>query len=183
MNKLYKFGALGIMVLAALALVVSGVAFAQEATPTPDTGSDDVPYSGDGFVPGFGRHGFERGMGSDVAMEAAAGALGMTTDELQTQLWGGKTLADLAEEAGVDLADVQAAVQAAKEQLTRDEIAQAVEDGTITQANADWLLEGLDNGYWSGFGGGGHKGFGHGPRGFDFRPGAPTTTPSTDTDA
>jgi hypothetical protein len=175
MNKWFKVGALGILVLGALALVVSGAAFAQEETPTPETETGAVPF--------FGRHGFGRGLGSEVALEAAAGALGMTADELQTQLWGGMTLAGLAEKAGVDLADVQAAVEAAQEQATRDQIAQAVEDGTLTQAHADWLLEGLDNGYWSGFGHGGHKGFGHGPRGFNFSPEAPSTAPSTDTDA
>jgi hypothetical protein len=37
------------------------------------------------------------------------------------------------------------------------------EDGTITQENADWLLEGLDKGFIGGPGGFGH-GFG-GPRG------------------
>lgn len=191
MNKWFKVAALGILVLGALGLVVSGAAFAQEATPTPEEEADAVPGSTEGLFPGFGRAGqdragqewlgFGRGLGSEVALEAAAGALGMTADELQTQLWGGMTLADLAEEAGVNLADVQAAVQAAQEQATRDQIAQAVEDGTLTQAHADWLLEGLDNGYWSGFGGGGHKG--HGMRGFNFSPEVPGTTPSTDTDA
>jgi hypothetical protein len=29
----------------------------------------------------------------------------------------------------------------------RAEIAQAVEDGTLTQEKADWLLEGLDKGF------------------------------------
>lgn len=184
MNKWFKVAALGILVFGALTLVVSGAAFAQEVTPTPESGSETVPGSGESFFhPGIGQLGFGRGMESDVALEAAAGALGMTADELQTQLWGGMTLADLAEEAGIDLADVQAAVEAAQEQATRDQIAQAVEDGTLTQAHADWLLEGLDNGYWSGFGGGGHKGFGHGMRGFNFSPEVPSTTPSTDTDA
>ena len=92
-------------------------------------------------------------------MEAAAELLGMTADELSTQLWGGKTLADLAEEADVDLQQVRDAAEeaeeAAREAAIRDTVEQAVEDGDISQEHADWLLEGLDNGYLGGgrFGG------------------------------
>ena len=50
----------------------------------------------------------------------------------------------------------------------RTRIEQAVFDGTMTQAKADWLLEGLDKGYLDGpgfgFGFGGHGGHG-GPDG------------------
>jgi hypothetical protein len=90
----------------------------------------------------------------------------MTADELSTQLWGGKTLADLAEEKGVDLQDVQDAIHALNEAALRDAIGQAVEDGKLTQEHADWLLEGLDKGFlggrgFGGFGGcRGHGGFG-----------------------
>jgi hypothetical protein len=86
----------------------------------------------------------------------------MTADELSTQLWGGKSLADLADEASVDLQAVQDAVTAACQQATREAIEQAVTDGTITRAHADWLLEGLEAGYWGGASGG----FGLGPHGF-----------------
>jgi hypothetical protein len=107
-------------------------------------------------------------------LAAAAEALGMTADELSTQLWGGKTLADLADEANVDLQTVRDAVDAACKQATRDAIEQAVTDGRLSREQADWLLEGLDKGYWGsgrgfgfggrGFGPGGFHGFG-GPRG------------------
>jgi hypothetical protein len=103
-----------------------------------------------------------RGYCGEAGLEAAAQALGMTADELSTQLWGGESLADLADEAGVDLEDVQAAVDAACQQATRDAIEQAVTDGTLTREHADWLLEGLEKGFWGGNGG---MGFG-GPGGF-----------------
>jgi hypothetical protein len=96
-----------------------------------------------------------RGLCGEAGLEAAAEALGMTADEMSTQLWGGRTLADMADEAGVELQAVRDAVEAACEQATRDAIEQAVEDGRLTREQADWLLEGLDNGYWGG-------GFGHG---------------------
>jgi hypothetical protein len=126
-------------------------------------------------------HGGGPGLRSEAALEAAAEALGMTADELSTQLWAGESLADLAEEAGVDLQVVQDAVTAANLEAQREAIAEAVADGTITQAHADWLLEGLDNGYW-----GAGSGFGFGPRGFGGRGRGPsldtapaTTTPSS----
>jgi hypothetical protein len=71
----------------------------------------------------------------------------MTTDELTAALQSGKTLEQVAVDAGVEYADVQEAVQAAHATEMRERIQQAVEDGTITQENADWLLEGLDKGF------------------------------------
>jgi len=108
-----------------------------------------------------------RGFGlGDAELEVAAQALGMTTDEVQSALQEGKTLQDLADAAGVDIADVHAAIQAVHETEMRDRIAQAVEDGTITQEKADWLLEGIDKGFMGG-GDGFNLGFG-GPRGHGF---------------
>lgn len=121
-----------------VALLVVGVlgatnAFAQGAS------SDD--FHGRGPGGGRGLH-----VGSPE-FEAAAEALDMTTDELTTALQSGKTLETIAEEAGVDYADVQAAIQAAHATELRERIQQAVDAGTITQENADWLLEGLDKGF------------------------------------
>lgn len=107
-----------------------------------------------------------RGLGT-AELEAAAKVLGMTTDELSSALKEGKTLQELADAAGVKIEDVQAAIQAAHVTELRDRIQQAVDDGTITRENADWLLEGLDKGFIGvpgafGLGGHGH-GFGMGP--------------------
>jgi len=104
-----------------------------------------------------------RGLGQ-VELEAAAKLLDMTADELSTALQSGKTLEQVATDQNVDFADVQAAIQAAHAAELRDRIAQAVEDGTMTQENADWLLEGLDKGFIGvpgAFGFGGPHGFGH----------------------
>ena len=144
-----------------VALLVVGVIGATHASAQ---GSPTELFHGRG--PGDGQGG--RGMGQ-VELEAAAKVLGITADELSTALKDGKTLQDLADTAGVAIEEVQAAIQAAHATEMRDRIAQAVTDGTITQANADWLLEGLDKGYIGvpgafGLGGphGGH-GLGDGP--------------------
>lgn len=150
-----------------VALLVVGVigatgVFAQGTTTTP------VPGTGLGTGRGHGAgHGPRLG---DVELAAAAKALNMTTDELSTALQSGKTLEQIATDAGVDFADVQAAIQAAHATEMRDRIQQALDDGTITQENADWLLEGLDKGFIGvpgAFGFGGHHGgpgFGPGPQ-------------------
>jgi hypothetical protein len=111
-------------------------------------------------------------------LQAAAEALDMTTDELITALRSGKTLEELADEAGVDLQAVQDAIEAAREEELRARIEQAVSDGTMTQEKADWLLEGLEKGFLDGPG----FGFGFGPQGPrpDETPSTqPTETPTT----
>jgi hypothetical protein len=111
-----------------------------------------------------GGHGHRLG---DVELEAVGEVLDMTTDEVSSALQNGQTLQDLADEAGVDIEDVRAAIQAVHETEMRDRIEQAVADGTMTQEKADWLLEGLDKGFLDGPGGfglgfGGRKGHGFG---------------------
>lgn len=125
-------------------------------------------YAQGPIPPGFGMMGNGRGPAgggrgfglSDAALEAAAKALGMTTDEVKSALQGGKTLQDLAIEKGVAIEDVQAAIQAVRVTEMREQIAQAVADGTMTQEKADWLLEGLDKGFMGGGNGFGRGGFG-----------------------
>jgi len=149
------------------ALLVVGVVGATSAfAQGPDNPGVGMMLNGRG--PGEGR-GF--GLG-DAELAAAADVLGMTTDEVQSALQDGQTLQDLADAADVDIADVQAAIQAVHETEMRERIAQDVADGTITQAQADWMLEGIDNGYMLGKGGPGGFGRGNGgPRGGGFGPG------------
>lgn len=110
-----------------------------------------------------------RGLCGEAGLAAAADALGLTVEELQTQFRAGESLADLADEAGVEAADVLAAIDAACAQATREAIEQAVTDGDLTREHADWLLEGLDAGYWGP--GSRGAGFGFGPRGGHGGPG------------
>ncbi len=164
MVKLKKYIGIATLVAIVAALGISSAAMAQSSTmPTPVAPTTQTAPQMQGGHGGFG-------LRSQAALTAAAKALGLTTDELQAQLWGGKTLADIATAQGVDIATVQAAVQAAELAETKTAIADAVMAGTLTQAKADWLLEGLDKGYW-GAGAEGGIGFGMGPGGFDMGPG------------
>jgi len=146
-----------------VALLVVGVI---SVTSGYAQGLTDTPLHGRG--PGGGR-----GLG-EAELEAAAKVLDMTTDELTAALQSGRTLEQIAEDAGVDFADVQAAIQAAHEVELRERIEQAVADGTMTQEKADWLLEGLDKDFLDGPGFGFGFGGPHGPKPDQVPPVQPT---------
>ena len=179
MSRTTKYLGLAALVLMIAALGVSS-AFAQTATPPAATNTPQMHG-------GFGRG--ARSVCGQAGLDAAAKALKMTTEELTAQLWGGQTLSGLADKAGVKITDVQSAVQAACQQAMKDAINQAVKDGKITQAQADWLIEGIDKGYIGGKGGFGFGGFGmmgrggrgsHGFGGLGVPKGAaPGTTPNS----
>ncbi len=95
-------------------------------------------------------------------LQAAADTLNMTVDELLSALDEGKTIQQIAEEQGVDL-------QAAWLEQVKSRLAQAVEDGKLTQEQADQILERLESGEmpFHPFGPGGRRGPG-GHRGGGF---------------
>lgn len=160
MNK--KFGwAIGALVIALLALGIYGT-----TTVFADDNNPPLPFGGRG--PG-GPHGGR--ILDGAALEAVAGVLNMSTDDLSAALEGGKTLQELADEAGVDIQEVHDALSVVRAESIRERIAQALEDGTITQEHADWLLEGLDKGFLNGPG----FRFGHGFGG-RLEKGTPTVT-------
>jgi hypothetical protein len=89
---------------------------------------------GPGGPGGPGRGPIDAGV-HQAMFDAAAKALGITSDELKTQLRSRQTLAQLAQAHGTtEQAVVDAALAAAKTQL-----AQAVSGGTLTQAQADTI--------------------------------------------
>jgi len=85
---------------------------------------------------------FEKGIIAEIITQeerhaATAEVLGMTPEELQAELDDGAKLRDLIEEADLDMEDVKNAM----DELWTTEIAEAVEEGLITQEEADELLE------------------------------------------
>ena len=87
---------------------------------------------------GPGGHGGPGGRGRDLS--TAATALGLSEDELRTALEGGKTLAQVAEDEGVDVDTLIAALVKAE----TERINEAVTDGRLTQAEADERLADLE---------------------------------------
>lgn len=124
--------------------------------------------------------------GKNTALEAAAGALGLTASELR-ELLPGSSIAAVAQDKGIAVSDVTAAIVTVWE--TR--IDQAAADGRISQKRATELKDGLaekanrlvertfpEQGAREG-----KRGFGkHGNRGWDHN-NSPATTPASNTPA
>ena len=79
------------------------------------------------------------GRGGPGNLEAAAGAIGVTVDELRTALQGGQSLAEVAGSKGVDVEKVVAALVADKQARMAEKVA----SGEITQEEADQKLAGM----------------------------------------
>lgn len=105
-----------------------------------------LEQSPDGSMRGFGkgvdRHmgGLGLGRGSDSLLSVAAEQLNMTLSELLDALQGGSTIAGLAAEAGVE---TQAIIDAYLDGV-REDLAEAVSEGSMTQVQADYYLEQLE---------------------------------------
>jgi len=98
--------------------------------------------NGDGFAPFFGPgpggHGPGRGHGfffQGDLFKTAADKLGMSEQDLMTELRDGKSLADVAGEKNVSVDDLKAAILAA----AKSDLDQKVTDGDITQDKADQI--------------------------------------------
>jgi hypothetical protein len=79
------------------------------------------------------RHG---GPGHHLPWDAIADLLGMTTDELRAALSEGNTLAEIAAQQGVDVADLVDVIMT----NMAERLAEAVDDGALTQERADAIL-------------------------------------------
>jgi hypothetical protein len=114
--------------------------------------------------PGFAVHiHHEGGEAAMAALDAAAEALGLDRDGLLEELRDGTTLSELARDRGVAIDEVRSKARAA----AKAELDRAVQDGDLTQAQADEALEGIVArierlGEERGFGHGPHPAFGPG---------------------
>jgi uncharacterized protein (DUF433 family) len=129
--------AIGVLALVAIVAALGvGMVSAQAEEPQPPT---DSPFGQGGRGP-RGPKGPDGGFGlvdRDAMHAKLAEVLGLTVDELDAARAEGESIASLAEANGVDLEDLQAAMAEARAEA----IAQAVKDGTITQEQADQILE------------------------------------------
>jgi hypothetical protein len=110
-----------------LALFAVGSVYAQAPTP-PTPGTPQTPLGN-----AWGRV----SNGAGVVSDAITKLLGMTTEEIYAERNAGKTLSDIAKEKGITDQRVIDVMLAGRQ----DVVNQAVADGRITQAQADWLLE------------------------------------------
>lgn len=150
----------GLIALLLVILVGATVVSAQEPTPESEA---PLGWRGGGHGwGGFGRGMFGPARGDQWTMfDTVAEALGLTPEELFAELHAGKSLEAIAEDQGVEMEAVQDAMNAARSEAMQQAIEQALEDGRVTQEQADWMLEGLEKGFFPT-----GRGFGFG-RGWD----------------
>jgi hypothetical protein len=162
MNKKRLFLLSGAALVALLLVGLIGVTAVSAQEPTPEP---QVPFGWHGVRGGRGGFGcgmFGLGRGDQWTMfDVAAEALGLTPEELFAELHAGKSLTEIAEAKGVDVQTVYDAMSAARAEAGKQAIQQAVEDGRISQEQADWMLQGLEKGWMGGHG----FGRGFGPKG------------------
>jgi uncharacterized membrane protein len=141
-KRLVLLAGVALIVLLLAGLAGATFVFAQEPTPP-------VPFGGHGGVwgrGGFGRGGFGwAGGGQWTVFDTAAETLGLTPEELFAELHAGKSLAEIAEAQGVDVQTVYDAMKVAQDEARQQAIQQAVEDGRLTQEQADQMIERLEN--------------------------------------
>jgi len=112
-----------------LALFTVGSVFAQAPTPTSPTTPQTPLGNAWGRVCD----------GAGVVSDAITNLLGMSQEEIYTERSAGKTLSDLAAEKGITDQQLIDAMLAGRTEA----INQAVTDGSITQAQADWMQEAM----------------------------------------
>ncbi len=132
----------------------AGVAYAQSQQP---------PTPGQGYGYGMMGGGYGYGMMGDAGygpmqqymVDAFAKALNLTPEQLQTRIDNGETPYQIAQSQGLSQEQIQQVIEDAHDQA----LDQAVKDGTLTQAQADWMDQHMES-MWSGnYGASGCPGF------------------------
>ncbi len=127
MKKTLLIVALVILTLGALGV---GVAFAQ------------------GGQPPFGQGGYGYGWMHNYVEQALAAKLGLTEKQVEDQLAAGKPMYQIALDNGIKQENLATFMN----EVHKDAFAKAVKDGVITQQQADWMLQRMQNMYRNGYG-------------------------------
>jgi len=126
--------AYGIVIMAVVAIAFGSVGsvFAQSEPPSPGSG----PWSGEDRPANCGGMGDQdRGWLQDEMIAAVAEQLDLSASELESRLENGETMADIASSEGLTEKEYLVIMKEARKQV----IDQAVEDGYLTQRQADWM--------------------------------------------
>ena len=116
------------LLVVALGVLGVGVAFAQ------------------GGQPPVGRGGY--GWMHDYVEQALAAKLGLTEKQVEDQFTAGKPMYQIALDNGIKQDDLANFMN----EVHKDAFARAVKDGVITQEQADWMLQRMQNMYQNGYG-------------------------------
>jgi len=145
-GKAKKWGIVaGMAVLAAAVLFAGGIVGGVLTGVIPVQAQDDS-FDGPGFGMwrghggGMGWWGPDRGWGGPGdCLDTVADVLDMTPEELMSDLQDGRSLAELAEEKGVDSQTIVDAVRSGMDERLQE----AVENGRLTQEQADRISEAM----------------------------------------
>ncbi len=141
--------------LAVVAAVVIVAALGTTGLVSAQTSTPQAPAAGSGYGAGTGNgRGMRGGMGQgagygynaagtgegilhDAMVSYFAEKLGLTVDQINTRLANGETMAQIAYSTGLTVDQFRTLMVDARSQA----IDQAVKDGTLTQAQADWMKQ------------------------------------------
>jgi len=115
--------------LTVTALAGAGLAFAQEPTPPAP-----------GYVPGYGCCGWGQGWHGMGLIDALAELTGQEPAELYAEMQEGKTLLEVAQAHGVSAEQLVETALAYRAEVLQ----QRIEAGYLTQEQADWMLDHME---------------------------------------
>jgi len=150
--------------LTVLALGAAGIAFAQSETPQPAT----PPGYGNGMMGGRGGHiAGEEGPHHDEMIATFAKAIGLSPEVIETRLASGETMWQIVESEGLSMEEFGEIMS----QVRSDFMQQALDDGTLTQEQADFMASrraagGYGQGFGDCMGDGASGGYHHGRQGW-----------------
>jgi hypothetical protein len=132
------------LAVVAVALGTAGFVYAQtpgpQQTPVPGIGYGYGRMGGRGMrggMMGAGAAGVQSGFLHDEMVTAFAQKLGVSVDDLNARLAKGETMAQIASSKGLSADQFTTMMTEARTQA----LDQAVKDGKITQAQADWMKQ------------------------------------------
>lgn len=179
MNRTLKFATAAVATTAVVGALALGASLAQAqggspwngfgmmsgtVTPYPGMGGNGMRGNGQRMMAGVDMNAMQAWMTDTGGMHTQIWAslsetLGLTPDELSTQIAAGQTLAEIAEAQGVS----QEQLSAAHQTSVTEALEQAVADGVLTQVQADQLLAHMSANSMTMFSRMGAMGSGRGP--------------------
>ena len=129
MSKKIVFVVALVAALTVTALAGAGLAFAQEPTPPAP-----------GYVPGYGCCGWGQGWHGMGLIDALAELTGLEPADLYAEMQEGKTLLEVAQAHGVSAEQLVETALAYRAEVLQ----QRIEAGYLTQEQADWMLDHME---------------------------------------
>jgi hypothetical protein len=136
MKKIVIGTVLTAVVLVALGTtgLVSAKSLQSQGSPAGN-GSSNATMGSGRMGEGYGVFAEEDGLIHDEMIAIYAEKLGISVEDLQTRLDAGETMADIAVSEGLTLTEFHTL----QDEVRAEAIALAVDEGTLTQEQADWM--------------------------------------------